>query len=133
MAKQIPLAELGQLKKIMAMTTSSNDHEALGFMRKANAILARYGLTWAEVLSRTVSTAGTEVESAPEEMTLEDQIQRAFDEVRGTARGTFAEFLETIETQFNQRPVGQRYLSQSQRAPLFRAVKELRERRKRDG
>lgn len=127
MTKSIPLGELAQLKKLMAMTASTNDHEALAFLRKANAILSKYGLTWHDVLSRTV-TAEAGPEPMNDEVSLKDEIQRAFDEVRGTASGSFADFLTSIENQFNATG----YLSPAQRAPLYKSVRELRARRSRD-
>lgn len=128
MDKQIPLGELAQLKKLMAMTTSTNDNEALAFMRKANAILLKYGLTWTGVLSRTVSAIDTGPEPSQDERTLHEEIQMAFDEIRGNTHGDFASFVESIEKQFKDKG----YLSPAQRKPLYDAVRRHRERRNRD-
>jgi hypothetical protein len=40
--------------KLMAMTTSSFDHEALTALRKANAMLVRDNLNWQEAIERKV-------------------------------------------------------------------------------
>lgn len=58
------LAEYGRLRKLMQMTTSDNDHEALASLRAANAILAAHELSWERVFSRTV-TVVNEFEPAP--------------------------------------------------------------------
>ena len=39
-----------QLAKVMAMTTSNHDAEALAAVRRANGILAKHQLTWQEAL-----------------------------------------------------------------------------------
>lgn len=39
-----------RLAKVLALTTSPNDSEALSAMRKANEIIKGEGLTWDEVL-----------------------------------------------------------------------------------
>lgn len=55
MALTITAAQFAQLKKVMALTTSSNDAEALAALRRANAVLTAAHLTWPEVLGRTVT------------------------------------------------------------------------------
>lgn len=40
-----------KLAKLLAMTTSANDHEALAALRRANAMLKAADQTWADVLS----------------------------------------------------------------------------------
>jgi hypothetical protein len=54
-ALTITAAQFAQLKKVMALTTSTNDGEALAALRRANAVLAAARLTWPEVLGKTVS------------------------------------------------------------------------------
>ena len=39
-----------RLARLMALTTSSNDGEALNAMRAANALLLKVGATWADVI-----------------------------------------------------------------------------------
>jgi hypothetical protein len=42
----VKLAEIERLKKLLALTQSENDHEALAAMRRANAILAKHNIDW---------------------------------------------------------------------------------------
>lgn len=165
MTKQISLGELSQLKKLMAMTFSDNDPEALVALRKANGVLKKYSLTWDEVLSRSVQAVSTngvygtsepswgrggsaqgqdtvvrhngrspfsgngEPEEERSELSVVEQTRRAFDELRGTIpSGSFAIFIEDLEKDFKQKG----YLTPRQREPLFKAVRRLREQRKRD-
>lgn len=48
MSTELPKQE--QLIKLLAMTTSTNDAEALAFMRKANALLAAAGWDWEKLI-----------------------------------------------------------------------------------
>lgn len=48
------LDDFHRLKKLMALTISDFDPEALLALRAANAILIKYELTWERVLSRSV-------------------------------------------------------------------------------
>lgn len=132
--KSISLGDLALLKKVLAMTTSENDGEALTAIRKANAILKKGNLSWADVLERTVSAGPSVVVNAgpigepkpAQEATLEEQIQHAFDTLRGVPLGGFRIFIDSLEEQFNEK----KYLSQAQRAPLFEAYKNHKARMK---
>jgi hypothetical protein len=62
------LATFARFKKIMARTTSDNDHEALAALRAANALLKEESLTWERVLSRSINVI-QEVEQAPDDDT----------------------------------------------------------------
>lgn len=131
--KQISLSELDLLKRILGMTFSNHDGEALAAMRKANAILTKYNLTWAEVLGRTVNVMSTpatdEIVEAGNTIDLRDQIRNAFNELRGVyMTPSFVGFLNSIEQDFRRNG----YLSPAQRKPLFDAVKRHRRERKRD-
>ena len=44
------VADRDRLLNLLARTTSEHDGEALAAARKANQLLARHGLTWAEVI-----------------------------------------------------------------------------------
>ncbi len=57
-------ADFARLKKMMALTASDNDHEALAALRAANAIIRSSGHTWPEVLERVV-TVVPEFEADP--------------------------------------------------------------------
>lgn len=43
---------LEKLKKLLALTSSTNDNEALLAIRKANVILSESGLSWSEVFEQ---------------------------------------------------------------------------------
>ena len=64
------LATGDRLVKLLARTTSEHDGEALAAARKANQILVRHGLTWADVVSIRTSdssarhTAGASAEGS---------------------------------------------------------------------
>lgn len=53
------------LIKVLNLTTSDNDGEALSAMRKANAILKTHGVLWDSVLKAPAS-AGQQKRSSPE-------------------------------------------------------------------
>ena len=58
--------ELTRLFRLLAYTTSSNDHEALVAIRKANALLASWDITWEEfVLTRPKTTETTRPAGQP--------------------------------------------------------------------
>src|SRR5258708_7749654 len=106
MTKQISLGELDQIKRFMGLTFSVHDGEALSALRKTNEVLKKHGLTWAEVLGRSVTAGSTGIEPA-NEMSIETQIRKAFDELRGNVFGSFKEFVASLEAQFEEK----RYLS----------------------
>lgn len=53
-AKNLDELNFTLLIKLMGMTTSSNDGEALTAIRKANATIMRFGRTWDDILSGRV-------------------------------------------------------------------------------
>jgi len=56
MAEDLP--NLSKLIKLLKMTTSSNDAEALAFLRKANAELVKFGGDWESLLRGKVTVIG---------------------------------------------------------------------------
>ena len=46
--------EFGRLRRLMALSTSDSDPEALGALRAANRLLAANGVTWDRVFDRCV-------------------------------------------------------------------------------
>jgi len=142
-AKSIPLGELGTLKKVMGMTTSEHDGEALAALRRANAIMKKHSVSWADFFERTVGASAQhprDIWPRPQggmrsdelrpstESDLVTMIQNAFDELRGVDLGTFREFVDSLEKQFGEST----YLSPDQRKPLFAAVMRQRNNRRRD-
>jgi len=140
--KQISLADLTQLRKLMGMTGSDADGEALNALRMANRLLKKSDLTWSDVLDRCISVTtvngGYQAQGASgddgfdeerNEGNLDDTIQNAFDELRGVSMSaSFRAFVDDVERKWNQTG----YLTPGQRAPILKAVKNIRERRRRD-
>lgn len=93
------LKDLAQLKKLMTLSTSDNDHEALACLRQATSILVRNGYTWEMALSRSISVIN-EVEPAPP---ADDDLDAAFDLALRDARGEFRGVLESIREQYTAR------------------------------
>lgn len=133
MAKTISLADLGLLKKMLGLTASANDHEALTAIRKANSVLSKNKLTWDEVLSKTVVASYVadtvrqptshrvhDVEE-DDEVDLSTEIKSAFATLRGKVKGDFANFITSLEEQFEEKG----YLSPKQRRPLFEAANKV--------
>ncbi len=52
-----------RLAKVMAMTTSSHDAEALAAVRRANGILAKHQLRWPDVLANAKASAQGKAQS----------------------------------------------------------------------
>ncbi len=142
--KQISLADLTQLRKLMGMTGSDSDGEALNALRMANRLLKKSDLSWADVLDRcvtasavngsgyTTSTRADADDGFDEdhgEDSLDETIQNAFDELRGVQMSpSFRAFVDDVERKWNQTG----YLTPGQRAPILKAVKNVRERMRRD-
>lgn len=143
--KQISLADLTQLRKLMGMTGSDADGEALNALRMANRLLKKSDLSWADILDRCVTasaangsgyTTSTMRAGADDgfdeergEDNLDETIQNAFDELRGVMLSpSFRAFVDDVERKWNQTG----YLTPGQRAPILKAVKNVRERRRRD-
>ncbi len=59
------MLDRGRLSKLMAMTTSDNDNEALAALRLANAMLAREKATWEEVLAPATRTLSVSIRREP--------------------------------------------------------------------
>lgn len=59
------LPNLGLLIKLMKMTTSNVDHEALLAIRKANEQLVKFGGDWEALLSGKVTVIGDPFEKVP--------------------------------------------------------------------
>src|ERR1035441_10306125 len=57
-SREQPVLDRERLIKVLAMTTSPNDSEALSAMRKANEIIRAENLTWAEVLAQHLNLQG---------------------------------------------------------------------------
>ena len=109
------VAEFGQLKKLLTLGTSANDHEALAAWRAATALVAKCGFTWEMVLSRTVTVITEAVECVDADEGLDDAFRRALDR---TPRGGFRDTLLSIQAQYQRRGT----VSDAQRAVVMRAA-----------
>lgn len=61
-----------KLTKLLAMTTSTNDHEALAALRLANAMLTREKLSWEQALAAPERTVTVTVSRQPEPYKAEE-------------------------------------------------------------
>jgi hypothetical protein len=107
------LTDFKLLKKLMTMTTSSADQEALTALRRANEILARSATTWDRVLDRVVSlevesaeglesSAGTfreHREAQRRHARIDEQLTRA----ESATCGRSADFIASLRSQFEVR------------------------------
>lgn len=117
----MPVKDFRQLEKLMMMTTSDTDAEALAALRKANEILKRHGYNWTSTFQRLVKVQEAEIEEAPEEPNASDEkadIQYAFN-VIGNHKSPF---VRSLEEQFTERGS----LSDRQRSALFEIAKKYR-------
>ena len=125
--------DFAKLMKVMGMTTSAHDGEALSAIRAANKILVAHKLTWQDVFSGLIK-----VEQPPpsrpsppprrpsphrydddEEFTIDFDIDEAFETVRETLRpGGFADFIDSLEKQWDEKGS----LSSKQRRALYNAA-----------
>ncbi len=115
------LKDFGQLKKLMTLSTSDNDHEALACLRQATSLLARNGYTWEMALSRVISVVA-EVEPAPGGG--DDDLEAAFDLALRNASGEFRGVLNSIREQYHARG----FVSDRQRAVVIGAADRVAER-----
>ena len=87
-----------QLKKIMELTFSENDAEALAAIRRAGKVLRDHGLTWDRILSKTVTIIAEfepdperppRPEDSPKQRALYDELlddaERSANEIGGSA------------------------------------------------
>lgn len=102
------LAAFNLLKKLMPMTRSDADAEALMAIRKANKLLDEAGTNWENVFARLVKVED-EIEPAPEEWTrAPDAAGRRrylgdlIEDVAANASGDFVDFVESVREQFER-------------------------------
>jgi hypothetical protein len=118
--------EFEKFIKLMMMTTSSQDYEALSAMRKANALLAGMNRNWEEVLRGKVSVKGGEGYQQPfnnftkhdDAREIDPWFEKLLREVSPSS--SFREFVEDVHKYWEQRG----YLTEAQ----YRAIKKAAER-----
>ena len=125
------LADFSKLKKLMMLTNSDSDHEALGALRKANALLAANNVDWDRVFGRTVQVVN-EFEAEPEDadpgvarLREAARIEAAF-ETLSEVRGGFSDFVTSLQDQWEKR----RFLSERQKEVLFKAAANAEDHRR---
>ena len=82
-----------RLTKLLMLTTSSNDAEALAAMRKANALLAQAGLNWEKFIGLRKAIA----ERTTNKTTVDasDEIEQMFDLLMSSVKGEFSSWIES--------------------------------------
>jgi hypothetical protein len=115
----VKLDDFVRLKKLMSLTSSDSDAEALGAIRAANKVLTTSGYTWEMVLSRTVT-----VLSAVEAMPADEDEAPPFDMALRGAAGTFRDTLLSIQAQYEERG----FISARQRQVVEDAAERAAER-----
>jgi len=115
--------EFKKLKKLMQLTQSDNDNEALAALRKANAIIKSTSADWERILSRTIVVVD-EVEEAPPPPrpgAMSVEIDDAFEICLA---GTQSEFIDSLYDQWH----ATRFLSPRQTEALFKWRDNIRRR-----
>jgi hypothetical protein len=121
----MPAADFEKFIKLMMMTTSSHDHEALNAIRMANSFLAGMNRNWEEVLRGKVTiVGGREAPRNFQQHTNEDEINAIFEKLFATVseRSTFRKFVEDVHSYWERRG----YLTTAQYDALKNAVNRSR-------
>ena len=114
--------ELETLTKLLAMTTSSNDHECLVAIRKANAMLAGRNMTW-ELFIKGRYPKGAFSDNEVQVKYDDDEIEEMFETVMRNVAGTsFADFIDSIHTWWEEKG----FLTEKQFNALKRAYNQAR-------
>lgn len=114
------LADFNKLQKLMAMTASDNDGEALNALRAANAILKKYDITWERVFKRLVTVEIEEAPSEPPSSAARDiALEAALDKALKSSSGGFRDFLLSLQAQWHEKG----WLSPAQREAVFKAAR----------
>lgn len=117
------LKDFSKLKRLMAMTGSDSDAEALGAIRAANRVLFANGLTWEMVFKRTVSVVSeVEVLDDGDGDELVDAFRAALDDARP---GSFRDVLLDMQSRHDRGYP----LSDRQKRVVFDAADRARNRR----
>lgn len=120
-------AEFEKFIKLMMMTASDQDQEALTALRMANSILASLNRNWEEVLRGKVMVQGSSSYSPPNNFVKHDDakdIDPMFETLMRevSPHSSFREFIEDVHKYWEQRG----YLTDNQYKALKRAVERTR-------
>ena len=100
------VADFARLKKMMSLTTSENDGEALAALRAANKIIAASGTSWQRIFDRLV-TIENPIEAAVDEDAVR-RVDKASVDVAFEAAlakvppGRFRDFLLDLEAKWQR-------------------------------
>lgn len=122
--------QLSMLIKVLNLTTSPNDAEALAAARKANDLLKRGTTTWEALLNSGGSVVAPDVDEGDlggddnaEARAIDEAFQTIF--AYGNLRGSFEDFINSLHEQWQHR----RSLSPRQKRSLFEAAERERGKR----
>jgi hypothetical protein len=120
------MATFNKLKKMLSLTVTENDHEALAAIRAANRIIVEEGITWERVLNRTINVIA-EVETDPEQQRPATNgeapaVRREIDDLLDKAedRKPDNEFVASLREQWDRK----RWLSERQIDALRKVADE---------
>lgn len=123
------LTDFTRLRKLMGLTVSDNDHEALQALRSANAILKQNDITWDKFFSRTV-TVVNDFDAAPDDEPNSEgkrrakMVDQAFEVLaRKELRGDAEDFIASLQEQW----ANNGYLSEKQQEALFKFARNAEE------
>lgn len=135
------LKDFRQLEKLMQMTTSDNDAEALSALRMANNLLKRYDYTWSSAFQRLVkidsgvpdvedgvATIPRDQDHRPPrremvaDLQLKNRIDEAFAVLSDARLGPNTQnFIDSLYEQWEKRG----FLTEKQQAALFKNADEF--------
>lgn len=107
-------------RKLMQLTLSDNDSEALLALRKANALLLKYNNNWEDFINgRVKGSAAAQQYTGGSSGIAPHIIDEAFDFLLRTLdkRNTFRSFIESLHTQWEEKA----WLSDKQMSALMKA------------
>ena len=118
---------MNKFVKLMMLTTSANDHEALSALRKANAILADQSVSWEQLINGlknlTVQVEVVKQEEPKKGKKKEEKIAEMFEAVLKDMRdGSAKEFILDINRFFTEKG----FLTDKQQAALEKFYKNVR-------
>jgi hypothetical protein len=112
--------ETTKLCKVMMLTTSDNDSEALAALRKANALLKQRGLNWEDIFAALTEAAASDEDEDDSEDYEAARIRAALAvAMRSAGSESFRDFLDSIAEQFAEKG----FLSPKQRAAVFKSAR----------
>jgi len=87
-----------RLAKLLALSTSDSDGEALAAIRRANAMVSKAGLTWHQVLKQSggKATAGKRFDPAAASRASRERARERQADAKARATGEIARMLEEV-------------------------------------